>query len=86
MTPLSPSPGAPMTRSVVPGKAGLGIGLMLPDHWALKVIRLLAGFAPPASDSLLLPSGYWRSGVLWARADPVERQTVRMADRAATVT
>src|SRR5262249_42726324 len=86
MTPLSPSPGPPMTRSVVPGKAGLGIGLMVPDHWAVKVIRLLAGFGPPDSDSLLFPSGYWCSGVSAARMGPDERQTARMADRVAAVT
>src|SRR5262249_61053451 len=77
--PRPPPRGPPMTRSVVPGKAGLGIGLMVPDHWAGKGIRLLAGFAPPDSDSLLFPSGYWCSGVSAARMGPDEGQTARMA-------
>src|SRR5262249_50845529 len=86
MTPLSPSPGPPMTRRVVPGKAGLGIGLIAPDQRALKLTCRAPALVPPASVSLLDASGNCRSGVSADRAAPVERKRLRIAERVAAVT
>jgi hypothetical protein len=49
MSPLSPSPIAPATRSVVASKSGFGMVAMTPDQRPENTNRLLAAFVPPAS-------------------------------------
>src|SRR5262245_61454330 len=86
ISPLSPSPGPPITRSVAPETFGFGIPAGAPDQLPEKTSLRPDALAPPASCSRVPPSGYCVSLASSAREAVAPSTRLRQVIRARVVT
>src|SRR5262249_20975099 len=86
ISPLSPSPGPPITRRVAPDTFGFGIPAGAPDQLPEKTTLRPAAFAPPASCRCVAPSGYCVSLESSAREPVAPSTRLRQVIRARVVT
>src|SRR5262245_45188450 len=86
ISPLYPSPGPPITRSVSPDTVGFGIPVCAPYHLPEKTSFRPDALAPPASCRRVPPSGYCVSLASSAREEVTPSTRLRQVIRARVVT